>query len=263
MPRIDTHTPGTPVWIDLMCDDTDASRKFYGELFGWSFEVGPPESGPYVICFQGGARVAGMGKKPPGTPMPTAWTMYLGVVDADATAAKMREHGGAIFMGPMDVFEEGRLAIGADPTGGVFGLWQAKKHTGFQAHNDPGTFAYTELYTRDLGKASQFLSKVFGYALVNMDGMPYLTLHLGPDNETVAGGVMQMDEKQFPAGVPPHWNVYFAVKNTDDAVAKAKSLGAQIMAPPFDSPYGRIAVVQDPQGGVFSVITLSEKALAM
>lgn len=263
MPKIDTHTPATPVWIDLMCDDTEQARAFYGQLFGWSFEVGPPESGPYIICFQDGARVAGIGGKPPGTPMPTAWTMYLGVVDADASVAQIREAGGAVFMGPMDVFEEGRMAIAADPTGGVFGLWQSKRHTGFQRMNDPGTFAYTELYTRDLEKAKTFFTKAFGYTPVNMDGMPYVTLHLGADQKTVAGGIMQMDDKNFPPGVPPHWNVYFAVASTDDAVAKVTSLGGKVMAPPFDSPYGRIAVVQDPGGGTFSLIKLSEKALAM
>jgi predicted enzyme related to lactoylglutathione lyase len=263
MPKTDKHAPATPVWIDLMCDDTEKARAFYGQLFGWTFEVGPPESGPYVICFQGGARVAGMGKKPPGTPMPTAWTMYLAVDDADASVTQIKEAGGAVFMGPMDVFEEGRMAIAADPTGGVFGLWQPKRHTGFQVVNEPGAFAYTELYTRDLEKAKAFFTKAFGYSAVNMDGMPYVTLHLGADQKTVAGGIMQMDEKQFPPGVPSHWNVYLATTNTDETVGKVTSLGGQVMAPPFDSPYGRIAVVQDPQGAVFSLIKLSEKALAM
>src|SRR5690349_2819557 len=130
MTTVDKHTPGTCCWIDLMTSDTEGARRFYASLFDWSFEVGPPESGPYTICFRGGKRVAGIGPKPPGAPMPSAWTPYLATEDLDATLARIKSAGGNVAMGPMDVFEEGRMAIVSEPTGGVFGLWQPKRHTG-------------------------------------------------------------------------------------------------------------------------------------
>ena len=58
---------------------------------------------------------------------------------------------------------------------------------------------------------------------------------------------------QMP-GVPNHWHVYFAVADADAAAAKVTELGGTVMVEPFDTPVGRIAVVSDPQGAVFSII---------
>ena len=60
-------------------------------------------------------------------------------------------------------------------------------------------------------------------------------------------------EPQMP-GVPNHWHVYFAVDDADAAVAKALETGGTVLVEPFDSPVGRIAVLQDPQGALFSII---------
>lgn len=255
MPNIDKHVPGTCAWVDLMSDDTEASRQFYGALFDWTFEIGVPESGPYTICHRGGRRVAGIGTKPPNTPMPNCWSTYITVDSADATAAKIKEAGGSMMMEPFDVFDQGRMAIATDSTGAAFGLWQPMKHSGHQVENEPGSFAWHEVYTRDLQKAVDFYVKVFGYKPVNLDGAPYVTLHLGPDDKIVAGGVMQMDDK-FPEDLPPHWNIYFATDDTDRTVARVLELGGKQLAPAFDTPYGRMAVVADAQGAAFSVIKL-------
>jgi predicted enzyme related to lactoylglutathione lyase len=79
--------------------------------------------------------------------------------------------------------------------------------------------------------------------------MTYFTLHHG---DLTAAGVLQMNEKWV--GVPPHWMPYFAVADTDASVARALALGGQVPVPPFDTPYGRMAVVNDPQGATFSIM---------
>ncbi len=58
-------------------------------------------------------------------------------------------------------------------------------------------------------------------------------------------------------GVPNHWHVYFAVADADAAAAKATELGGAVVAEPFDMPVGRMAVISDPQGAVFSIIQLA------
>jgi hypothetical protein len=55
-------------------------------------------------------------------------------------------------------------------------------------------------------------------------------------------------------GVPSHWHVYFGTDDADATAAKAVELGGSIVVPPFDTPVGRIAVLSDPQGAMFSVI---------
>jgi predicted enzyme related to lactoylglutathione lyase len=54
--------------------------------------------------------------------------------------------------------------------------------------------------------------------------------------------------------VPNHWHVYFGTDDADAAAATAAEQGGTVAVPPFDTPVGRIAVLGDPQGAVFSVI---------
>jgi predicted enzyme related to lactoylglutathione lyase len=77
-----------------------------------------------------------------------------------------------------------------------------------------------------------------------------------PPEEGGTGLGGMMDTAQMPAGIPNFWEVYFSVEDADATVAKAQELGGQVMNPAFDAEgVGRIAVLADPQGAVFSVIT--------
>jgi hypothetical protein len=260
MSKIDAHTPGTPSWFDLMTPDIEGAKKFYGELFGWTFETGGPETMFYTMCRKGDQNAAGMGKQPENAPFPTVWSVYFATTDADADVARVREHGGNVMMGPMDVMEEGRLAVCTDPTGAVFGLWQPRRHGGAQVKDEHGSMTWTEVATRDAVKARDFYSAVFGLEGRKMEGgMEYYTLHKGPHT---AGGVMQMTE-QWPAEIPPHWMPYFAVDDVDAAAKRIAELGGKIANGPFDTPYGRMAVVSDPYGAVFTVMKPSQAALDM
>lgn len=256
MTKLETKQPlGMPSWVDLTTDDPDAARAFYGALFDWTFDVGGPESGHYAMCKVDGRLVAGLGGKPPGTSLPNAWTLYIAVDDLDTTCVKLAEAGGRVTLPAMQVMEAGKMAIAQEPTGGVFGMWQAGQHRGFQVRDEPGSFAWTELNTRDLARSQAFFEAVFGHRAEKLPGhetMEYRTLHIG---EATAGGLMQMNE-QWPAELPPHWMIYFAVADADAAVDKVKSLGGALHVPPFDTPYGRIAVVSDPQKAIFSVVQL-------
>ncbi|MGH3990819.1 MAG: VOC family protein, partial [Pseudonocardiaceae bacterium] len=69
-------------------------------------------------------------------------------------------------------------------------------------------------------------------------------------------GMLQMDDR-WPADVPSHWMAYFAVEDTDAVAARAQELGATILVPPTDIPPGRFAVLNDPHGAAFSIITLN------
>jgi len=64
-------------------------------------------------------------------------------------------------------------------------------------------------------------------------------------------------DSSFPAEVPAHWSVYFAVEDTDAAVAKVNTLGGSTGRPAWDTPYGRMAVVADDHGAPFSLISIT------
>lgn len=57
-----------------------------------------------------------------------------------------------------------------------------------------------------------------------------------------------------PPGTPAHWVAYFAVADADVAVATARSGGAVLLAEPWDTPFGRMAFITDPQGASFAVV---------
>jgi len=156
------YAPGTPSWVDLGSPDLDASRAFYGKLFGWDAQVAPePEAGGYTMFLLDGKAVAGLG--PLMHPdQPPAWTTYVSVGDADATVAKVRESGGAVVLEPMSVLRAGRMAIFTDPTGAFLSIWEPGEHGGAEVVNQPNSLSWNELATRDIATAKAFYQKVFG-----------------------------------------------------------------------------------------------------
>src|SRR3954454_22300655 len=131
MPEFSSYPPGTPSWVDLSTSDVDGAARFYDELLGWeTFEPGDAEeTGGYRMFTVRGKQVAGLGPVQQDG-QPPAWTTYIASSDAEETARKAGEAGGQGFMPPVDVMDAGRMTIIADPTGAVFGVWQAGRHTG-------------------------------------------------------------------------------------------------------------------------------------
>ena len=255
MANQDKAALGTVAWVDLQTPDLGQARRFYGELLGWSFVGGDdPNTGFYTTAQIRGRNVAGMGKPPSKSTAPSAWTVYLATDNADDAARRSRDAGGTLLMPPMDVMDHGRMAILSDPTGAVFGLWQAKQHGGAQVIDEPGAMTWHEVYTRDVTRAREFYAIVFGLEQKRLDSpsLEYWTLHKG---DKTVGGVMQMTDA-MPKDLPPHWNTYFAVADADAAAKKVTALGGRVMAPPFDTPYGRMAAVFDPLGAAFCIIKL-------
>ena len=109
---------GTPCWVDVSVDDVSKAIAFYQALFGWEIQAGGPEVGGYAIAHHHGRIVAGLGPKFGSPDAPSAWTTYLAADDADAVAEKVKAAGGQVVQGPMDVMEEGRMAVAFDTTRG-------------------------------------------------------------------------------------------------------------------------------------------------
>jgi len=247
------YPPGTPCWFDLMVPDQQAALDFYRDLFGWQGKVGPPETGGYAVCTLNGRAVAGImtAMSPDGGPTPpTVWTTYIATDDVDASTRAVTDNGGAVMMPAMDVLTLGRMAVASDPTGAVFGLWQARDFRGAEVVNEPGAPIWNELSTNDRTTAAGFYEAALGIRTVPMEGVDdYWALQA---DGRVVGGAHGMDN--MPPDVPPNWLVYFSVDDTDSTADAHVRAGGNVMAPPFDMAAGRMAVLQDPQGGVFAII---------
>ena len=118
----------------------------------------------------------------------------------------------------------------------------------------PGTFSWTDLATTDQEGAKQFYTELFGWVADDQpvgDGMTYSMMMV---DGKPAGAISLQMGAQRDAGAPPAWNSYVTVESADAAVDRATSLGATIISPAFDvMDVGRMAVIQDPQGGFFMV----------
>lgn len=114
-------THGAVSWTELMTIDPAAAESFYGELFGWSFEEMPMETGGvYRVFSAAGNQIGGIMDMPPDAgQMPPNWGSYVTVDDVDATAEKAKTLGGEILFGPRDIPKVGRFAVIRDPQGAV------------------------------------------------------------------------------------------------------------------------------------------------
>ena len=246
-----SHPHGTPSYVDLGTADVDKAAAFYSSLFGWQVQDLGPDAGGYRQAALDGRVVAGLG--PAMDPGPPRWTTYMTVDDADKTAALVREHGGMVFVEPMDVLTAGRMAVFADPSGAAFSVWQARDSIGSELVNVPGSLCWNELNSRALDDVLGFYAAVFGWTY---DGTPadgYVQFKVG---DRTVGGMLPMGA-EMPADVPNHWMAYFAVASHDDAVAAVRSLGGSVMAEAVAAEgVGTFSVVADDQGATFCVIEL-------
>ena len=118
----------------------------------------------------------------------------------------------------------------------------------------PGAFSWVELATTDQTAGVAFYRALFGWDVTDypMGPSEVYSMFTMRGQDVGAATAMRPDERQ--SGIPSHWNLYVTVANVDDSVKRAESLGAKVLAPPFDvMDAGRMAVLQDPTGAVFHV----------
>jgi predicted enzyme related to lactoylglutathione lyase len=252
------YAPGTFCWVELSTSDSDAAKKFYSELFGWTFQDLPMGPGSvYTMLQSDGKEVGGLFQltdEMKSAGIRPNWMSYISVENADDSAAKAKGLGATLMKEPFDVMTVGRMSVVQDPTGACFALWQAGAHKGAGISNVPNSWCWNELGTRDSAKAGDFYTGLFGWGkkVQQMGPMTYTSFTNG---DKPIGGMYELSPEM--ANVPPHWLSYFAVTDTDAAVNKATGLGATVISPPMDIPgTGRFAIIQDPHGAAFGIIKL-------
>jgi predicted enzyme related to lactoylglutathione lyase len=118
----------------------------------------------------------------------------------------------------------------------------------------PGSFCWIELGTTDQKAAKTFYSSLFGWNPMDtpLGNDEFYTIFQIEGRAAAAGYTIRKDD--LAQGVPPHWMLYVAADNADDAAKRASKAGGKVVAPAFDVwDYGRMAVLQDPTGAHFSV----------
>jgi uncharacterized protein len=234
---------GQFIWHDLLTTDVERVQRFYTELLGWEIETWKPGELDYPMIKANGKQHGGFGQVEDG--QSSHWVGHVAVEDVDQARAAAEREGGSIRGEPGGHPEVGRWATIVDPQGAVISAFAP----GYDSSASTGVFLWNELSTPDVERAKSFYAAVFGWTTEDMDmgEAGGYTLFNKADGEN-AGGAMQNPD------APAAWYPYLAADDVDGSFAKAKKLGAQAFAEPFDVPtVGRVAVLADPTGATFGL----------
>jgi hypothetical protein len=255
MPARDKAPIGSPCWVDLWTSDTERSRSFYSDLFGWEAQEPSAEFGGYFMFTRNGAPIAGgmgdMGELRANN----TWKVFLAVEDAAKTAELAEAEGGQVVGPVMDIADLGAQAVIVDPTGATVGIWEPRAFPGLTVLSEPGAPSWFELHTRDYRRSVDFYRAVFNWetkVVGDTDDFRYTMMVDATSDQALAG---IMDARGFrPEGESATWVVYFGVDGADAATSRISELGGTIVEAPVDTPYGRVAGAKDPTGTYFKLV---------
>lgn len=236
---------GKFIWRELLTHDVEGAKRFYGNLFGWSWDSVPMENGrpAYTRAAIGkDDYVAGVFELE--CEPPTAfWAPYVFVEDVDGAVQTAAACGAHVAMPPTDLPGVGRIAFLNDPQGAPFYLF----HPSGEGEETPprvGEFCWEHLNTSDPAAAIAFYTKVIGWDTQPAGPVSFFLR----DNGTKPMAVVS----QAPAGVAAHWLSYVMVEDLAVTNAKAKELGGEVIEERIEVPgKGAFALLKDPAGAPF------------
>lgn len=243
--------PGMPYWIDITTSDIRKSAYFYSELLGW--EIEELDNG-YRLARLQGLPVAGFVPAPEDAQQPDTWITYFLSDDIDAACQEVTSLGGRVLADPTAV-RLGTMALCVDTAGALLGLIQPAGEDSFIAAGEPGTPVWHELTcTTAYEQAVEFYRSLFGWMTAAMDEMEYTTALV--DGAAFAG--IFNAKGHFPPQVPSFWQSYLGVRSIDEAVAQVPELGGEVIREPWDSPFGRMAIIADSTGSTSTLCEVDE-----
>ena len=256
---------GTPVWYELQSTDPDASRAFYEAVVGWTVEARPAGETDYRMIGTGDGHVGGVmrltdemiagGAKP-------GWMFYVGVDDADASAATIARAGGTILLGPWTIPGIGRMAVAADPQGVPFYIMRGDRDEDSTAFDRTGMGKcnWNELVTPDQAAAHAFYAEIFGWTYPDRMAMgPLGDYWFVQASDQTIGATMPHPQE----GPPPAWRFYFRAPDIEAAADEVARGGGTVLMGPQEVPGGdRIILASDPHGVLFGVVGPGEGAAA-
>jgi uncharacterized protein len=246
---------GKVIWADLVTLDIAGAKRFYGELFGWSFNDIHTGDSDYSVALLNGRPVGGLFQRAvrSGEQRQPAWLTFISVRDVSEAQHSILAHGGKVLAPPRIYANRGRQAVFADPQGAVFAVLQSSSGDPQDVLADPGEWIWSSVMTRDPDKDAAFYQSVFGYEVFEMpseDGSTHILLS--------TDDYARASLNALPAGSArrhPHWLNFVRVASATDMAARVEALGGRVLVQPFtDRHGGLLAVVADPAGAPFGLL---------
>lgn len=251
MATFDSHAPGSPCWLDLSVDGAEgreALMAFYTAVFGWSFDVGGPETGFYSTARQDGRAVLAVAEQQGGQ---GSYVVYFGTDDIAASVARAAELGGVVIMGPMQVMHFGSMALVLDPAGAPHGLWQPAAMTGFGVMHEPGAPGWFDHASSQPDAAAAYYADLLGAEVAQ----PSTGMRVLARGEQWFASITEDPE------TPPHWTPVIVVDSLTDAASRARAAGAAVLFENMPVPGSAITVLRDPVvGSIINIMTARDPA---
>lgn len=249
----DERHSGKVVWHDLLTNTPEASRRFYGELFGWEFEqprvfIGVGSGDSYMLIRHNGKLIGGMvdtnalDRKE----NISQWITTISVPDIDAAVERVSGAGGKVINAPESIGARGRMAVVEDSTGALFAMIQTKGGDPADTEPTQNGWLWDELWTGDVDGATGFYQSVLGFqhtdhAIENED-RNYRVLKYA---DKPRAGIL----KNPFYGERPVWVNYIRVEDPSAVTAKVEDLGGRVLIEAQARPIGgEVAFIAGPSG---------------
>jgi uncharacterized protein len=258
-PPSSEHHAGKMIWADLVTPDLGAAEKFYGGLFGWTFQHISAGTVNYAVVMLDGRPIGGVVEKAiaAGQHQQSAWLTFLAAGDLDNAKKTAVSHGAKVLADIKSYPLRGRQCVLSDPEGAVFALLASSSGDPPDYLPATGDWIWSSLHAKDAGAEAAFYQNLLGYDVFDLpsdDGLQHLIL--STDNYARASA---NDLEQSSAHRHSHWLNFVRVQNAAESAAKAVAMGGRILVEPrVDRHGGMLAVVADPAGAPVGLMEWSE-----
>lgn len=254
-PATNQYTPGRWVWGDLVTSDVATAAEFYGNVFGWTYETygGENDLDTYTLALSDGLPIGGMvfDQRALKDKVPSArWIALVSVPDVQAAAAAVEANGGKVVVPPKMLGERGETAVFQDPEGVPFGAVRSKHGDPADYTGDINEWAWLDLWTDDVARATTFYRAVVGYEVhpVQLDGLRS-GAHLVSGSYARAGVMQKNDPRATSVWLP-----YVRVADAKLAADKARAAGGKVLREPVSVGRAVAAVIADPTGAPVGIV---------
>lgn len=256
-PPTASHVPGRWVWGELFTEDVAAAQRFYGRLFGWTFDQLGTGDDSYTLARSQGEPVGGLLQrrhkyvKEKGS----RWLGMISVADVATAAAYAEKHGGKVVAPPRTLPGRGEVALLADPEGAPFGVIHSESGDPLDYLAEENQWVWIELWAKDPQAMAGFYSGLAGYE-ADTATLPSgkTAYHLS------SGGYLRC--RVIPTPVPGKssaWIPYLRVGDVKTISSAVSDAGGRVaVAPSEQLRAGTLSIVIDPTGAVVGLVQYLE-----
>lgn len=235
---------GKMVWHDLLTDDVKAARKFYADVFGWTFKT----NRAYTQIFNQKELIGGMMEITSAADQKTkaVWLPTMSVMNVDKSIQYLESKKGKVLKGPINMKERGRGALVSDPQGAQFVLLHAKNGDPKDVIPQVGDWLWNELWTSTPKQSYLFYRHIGGYdSYETREGYRILK-----QKGKWRAGLRDVSKEDLKA----RWVPTIRVANLAETLTKVKASDGEILVgPDKDLVNGNVALIADNTGALMII----------